>query len=149
MRSREAEQVSHEVARLLMRNTEEPHLVASFLAESGRLVGGVCEGRWPAADQRRAVHTLKGSALVMGLDALGASLHNIEERMAGEETGTCSEPIAPSSADAGMPSPVPWCPCSNGMPPTNCGLSPPRWPPSSPWSRQDGLAPSCSRRCTT
>ena len=92
MRSREAEQVSHEVARLLMRNTEEPHLVASFLAESGRLVGGVCEGRWPAADQRRAVHTLKGSALVMGLDALGASLHNIEERMAGEETGTCSEP---------------------------------------------------------
>jgi len=90
VRAREAEQVSRQVATLLSRSVEEPYLVASFVAEGSRLVVGICGGLWPAADQRRAVHTLKGSALVMGLKCLGGWLHALEDRMATADAG-CSE----------------------------------------------------------
>lgn len=87
VRARDAERASAEVALLLTRSVEDIHLVASFIVESGRLVAGVASGDWAGADQRRAVHTVKGTASVMGLAHLAGWLHELEERMGTDESG--------------------------------------------------------------
>lgn len=43
----------------------------------------------PEAEQRRALHTLKGNALVMGLGRLAGACHNIEEALGEQRRAVC------------------------------------------------------------
>ncbi|NOY26403.1 MAG: hypothetical protein GXP62_11075 [Oligoflexia bacterium] len=89
VRSRAAEERARDVSTLTARCIQDHQLVASFLRESRRLVDGIASGTWGPGDQRRAVHTFKGSAAVMGLCQIATWLHGLEDRMA-EGDGSCS-----------------------------------------------------------
>lgn len=81
VQAREAEEASRGVAVLMSRSLQDAHVVASFINEGDRLVAGMAAGGWPVADEWRAIHTLKGSASLMGLGPFAAWLHGLEDRM--------------------------------------------------------------------
>jgi two-component system chemotaxis sensor kinase CheA len=65
--------------------------VVEFLAEAGEIVRGLTAPARPAlAEERRALHTLKGNAALFGLRALSAHCHDLETASA-EREGTLTD----------------------------------------------------------
>ena len=96
-RARVSEETTREAATLLIRSLEEAALVRSFVDEADRLVAGVAGGEWPVADQRRALHTLKGSASLLDLTGFARWLHGLEDRLGGSASG-CTGGCTPDDA---------------------------------------------------
>jgi two-component system chemotaxis sensor kinase CheA len=80
---RRAEDGQRDLAALFSKVVSDRAGLALFFTEAGALLAKL-RGAVPATpvERRRALHTLKGSAKVMGLDAIGRYCHEIEDRLA-------------------------------------------------------------------
>jgi len=96
-RARAAEQRNHELVEVLRLGTADPAGIATFLAESDRLVQELL--RHEGGDElMRALHTLKGNAAVFGLLSFASQIHDRETELA--EIGSLALSRREAIADA-------------------------------------------------
>lgn len=81
-----AETDEREATRLFKRLIADRTGFLEFFAEARALVDDVSKSDIDQATQRRALHTLKGNALVYGVDSIAQLAHALEDRLAEEGT---------------------------------------------------------------
>ncbi len=88
----EAERAGREMLAVFSLTRRDPTALGDFLAEARQLVEAIAGAAGSPADEKRWIHTLKGSGALMGLERLAEALHSIEDRLAEDGTGlTASE----------------------------------------------------------